>query len=103
VLHNGLQPNEGVVFDSEGNLYGTTADTVFELTPPTTEGGEWTESVLYRFGSNFASTSPQSAPILDGKGNLYGTASAVGRHNGGALWRLTRPATPGGAWRFKSL
>jgi hypothetical protein len=48
--------------DTKGNLYGTTSEggaylsgtmygagTVFELTPPTTSGGSWTESVLYSF------------------------------------------------------
>jgi uncharacterized repeat protein (TIGR03803 family) len=47
---DGSRPLGGVVFDSSGNLYGTTSATVFELTPPAAIGGEWTESVLYIFG-----------------------------------------------------
>jgi len=48
--------------DNRGNLYGTTleggaylagtifgAGTVFELTPPTSSGGSWTESILHSF------------------------------------------------------
>jgi uncharacterized repeat protein (TIGR03803 family) len=40
-----------------GNLYGTavfggatSAGTVFQLTPPATEGDAWTETVLHTFG-----------------------------------------------------
>lgn len=56
-------PNAGLVIDKEGNLYGTTTaggancttppvqgcGTVFELSPPTTPGGEWIETVLLQF------------------------------------------------------
>ena len=51
----GSQPFAGLIFDSAGNLYGTTAFggaydgfTVFELTPK--EGGDWAEKVLHSFG-----------------------------------------------------
>lgn len=61
VLHNfngndGEFPNANLVFGSGGTLYGTTtlggaagAGTVFDLTPPSTAGGGWTETVLYSF------------------------------------------------------
>ena len=46
--------NRSLVFDSDGNLYGTTNaggayddGTVFELTPKA--GGGWIEEVLYSF------------------------------------------------------
>src|SRR5579863_10501983 len=52
---DGGNPSSAVVFDSEGNLYGTTPNggagcgIVYELSPPATVGGEWTETILYEF------------------------------------------------------
>src|SRR5262249_41193701 len=53
---DGENPSAGVISDASGNLYGTTnfggfpaAGAVFELSPPTVEGGAWTETVLYEF------------------------------------------------------
>ncbi len=64
VLHrfngtDGEQPSSGLIFDADGNLYGTTyiggpytsnfgGGTVFELMP--TGGGHWKEKVLHYFG-----------------------------------------------------
>src|SRR5215471_6147297 len=51
---DGIDPEAGVIFDSSGNLFGTTAEggsdqvgTVFELTP--TQNGGWRETVIYSF------------------------------------------------------
>ena|ERR1700723_4664490 len=51
---DGYRPNGALVFDSSGNLYGTTyergahgAGNVFELTPAA--DGKWTETELYSF------------------------------------------------------
>jgi uncharacterized repeat protein (TIGR03803 family) len=64
------------VFDSEGNLYGTTLEggsyglgTVFRLSRA---NGGWTESVILNFdgGNGYA---PLSGVILDNLGNVYGT------------------------------
>jgi len=84
VIHNfdgtdGLEPAAGLVFDMEGNLYGTTlfggsninGGTAFMLTPGSRG---WTESVLYTF--DYLSL-PQSQLILDKNGNLYGTTDAI--------------------------
>jgi uncharacterized repeat protein (TIGR03803 family) len=77
---DGANPNGGVVFDSAGNLYGTTqfggegqhdscpCGTVFELTP--NSNGTWSESVLYAFGAGDGAN-PNGPLIFDRSGNLY--------------------------------
>ena len=95
VSQDGAEPTAGVVFDSTGNLYGTTSSggthgegTVFELTP--TGGGNWTERVLHSF--NFDGTDgsyPRGGLVLDSAGNLYGTTVRSGTHDGGTVFELT--------------
>lgn len=75
-----------VVPDSSGNLYGTTSDTVFQLTP--------TYSVIYNFNGGFGSYF--NNPMLDSSGNLWATLSSGGTNpTGGNLFRLTKS---GGSW-----
>jgi uncharacterized repeat protein (TIGR03803 family) len=79
-------PMAGLIFDSQGNLYGTTAGdqsasfgTVFELTPPASQGGAWNETTLYLFGSSRQDgITPYSEVIFDKLGNLYGTTNQGG-------------------------
>jgi uncharacterized repeat protein (TIGR03803 family) len=79
---HGSEPDAGLVFDGNGNLYGTTlfgggADdsVVFELTPGSSG---WTETVLHSFMGGADGRFPCSSLIFDGNGNLYGTASSGG-------------------------
>jgi hypothetical protein len=85
---DGNVPAGGLVIDSAGNLYGTTGyggtgscvlsgtkvgcGTVYELSPPTQQGGTWTETVLYSFQSGKDGYLPWGDLIFDAKGNLYG-------------------------------
>ncbi len=102
---DGAEPFAGVIFDSTGNLYGTTfAGTVFELSP--NSGGGWTESVIYKFQGGSDGTSPEAPLIFDKGGNLYGeTVSGGGEgtcvNDGcGTVFELT----PGsGMWTEKVL
>jgi hypothetical protein len=91
----GHLPNGNLVFDSAGNLYGatmfggtkgTTCDSlyggqcgvVFELSPPTTEGGKWTEKVLHSFAGGTEGANPNGGLVLDSTGLVYGTTSSGG-------------------------
>jgi len=98
---DGQSPVASLIFDTVGNLYGTTPSggaygfgTVFELSPQT--GGGWAESVLYSFGSGSDGQTPLAGLVLDKKGNFYGTTSAGGTHVGGTAFELS-PQT-GGGW-----
>ena len=102
---DGLQPKGGLIFDSHGNLYGTTSGggannsgVVFELSP--SGGGSWTESVLYNFcpvSGCADGAEPLNALVQDAQGNLYGTANSGGANSPyGAVFELS-PAG-GGSW-----
>ena len=77
---DGDAPQAGLVFDTQGNLYGTTygggtngGGTVFELSP--TSSGPWTETILHNFASS-GDLFPTGSLIFDAKGNLYGTSQS---------------------------
>jgi len=76
---DGVSPFGPLVFDRNGNLYGTTeaggtngTGTVFKLKPGSK--GTWTETVLYSFQNDGQDGfSPYAGVTFDEKGNLYGT------------------------------
>lgn len=93
---DGNAPQAGVIFDSFGNLYGTTESggtdnqgVVFELSPQS--GGTWTESVLYSFLANGSDgESPRSTLVFDANGSLYGTTHGGGSSLGqGTVFQLS--------------
>jgi len=111
---DGDEPQAGLIFDSAGNLYGTTGygggisscsggcGTVFELSPGS-DG--WTETVLYTFCVAFQCSDgqhPFASLVFDSAGNLYGTAnnggnSGCGDETGcGLVFKLA--PTSGGKW-----
>ncbi len=110
--NDGRGPNPGLIFDSAGNLYGTTqagganscpsaptstCGTIFELSP--TPKGEWTEKQLYNFagitGTNADGEAPNSGLVADSAGNLYGTTAFGGAYHG-TVFQLT--PRPNGTW-----
>jgi hypothetical protein len=98
-------PQGGLVADPAGNLYGTTAGgvndagVVFELSPPATLGGLWTETILYRFGNGVGDgAKPSTTLILDKQGNLYGSTSNFPAGGRDTIFELSPPTTPGGTW-----
>ncbi|HXM64455.1 MAG TPA: choice-of-anchor tandem repeat GloVer-containing protein [Terriglobales bacterium] len=101
--NEGESPVAGLIFDSAGNLYGTTPVLIggegfgiaFELTP--NSDGTWTERVLYRFCSltRCPDGSYPGGLIFDRAGNLYGTANGGGDGGYGVVFKLT-PRKDGG-------
>jgi hypothetical protein len=110
---DGANPMAGVVFDSSGNIYGTTSSggiskcgVVFKLAP--TSHGGWSESVLYSFGCGSAGMYPKADLVFDVQGNLYGMTPAGGTGTGfcggssnwyggcGIAFRLS--PNPDGSW-----
>ncbi|MFZ0774687.1 MAG: choice-of-anchor tandem repeat GloVer-containing protein [Candidatus Sulfotelmatobacter sp.] len=96
---DGYYSYSSLIFDSSGNLYGTTDSggvygygTVFELTPAT--GGSWTETVLHSFGSGADGVYAQASLVRDASGNLYGTTLHGGTYGYGMVFELT-PAGDG--------
>jgi uncharacterized protein (TIGR03437 family) len=104
-----------VVIGSGGVLYGTTAGggtsnfgTVFSLTPPTSPGGSWTETVLHSFTDTPDGREPDAGPVIGSGGVLYGTAEFGGTSSAciggcGMVFSLTPPTSPGGAWTYAVL
>jgi uncharacterized repeat protein (TIGR03803 family) len=115
-------PQPNLVFDTAGNLYGTTryggnynelchasfkgCGVAFKLTPTT--GGSWSEKVIYHFPVSKASLYGLSLPsisVFDHAGNLYGTTLWGGKPGCvtgcGTIFELT-PNT-NGSWKEKTL
>jgi uncharacterized repeat protein (TIGR03803 family) len=106
VLHNfcaragcadGEFPYAGLVFDQEGNLYGTTerggaqidgygTGVVFRVSP------QGKETVLYTFCPQTGCTDgnwPLDGLVFDQKGDLYGTTYYGGAYGNGTVFKLT--------------
>ncbi len=101
---DGGYPYCNLVFDSAGNLYGTTLNggnagngVVFELSPPQS-GQVWTEQVLHSFDAANDGNFPRTGVIFDASGNLYGTTENGGTSNWGTVFELSPPAGGGTTW-----
>jgi hypothetical protein len=122
---DGSIPQDRLVLDAAGALYGTASQggspnphcteitpllerfgcgTVFKMTPPTTAGGAWSESVLYTFAGDSDGAAPNGSMLFDGSGALYGTTGGGGNpscNSGfgcGVVFKLMPPTTASGAW-----
>jgi uncharacterized repeat protein (TIGR03803 family) len=111
---DGATPSGGLIIGSGPGgrpvLYGTTlfgggsnSGTVFSLTPPTSAGGSWTETVLHSFTGVSGDGAYPSSMVIGPDGVLYGTTGAGGisacpTGGCGTVFSLTAPKAPGGAW-----
>lgn len=106
---NGRNPYAGLTIAPGGALYGATmlggtgcagnngvgCGTAVYLTPPA-QGGAWSETVLYSFGSRAGDTiEPDSTLELTPGGTLFGTSMTGGANGIGTVFEL---ANPGGVW-----
>jgi uncharacterized repeat protein (TIGR03803 family) len=109
VLHNfgggtdGAEPlTNGVIFDANGNLYGTTQEggsglygIAYQLAP--TASGLWTETILHSFlGVPARDAGYPNGVIFDDRGNLWGTSSGGGIDNPGTIFKIV---PTGGSWK----
>ncbi len=104
---DGSHPSAGLIFDSKGNLYGTTqyggvggfcygglgCGTVFILRPQS--DGTWKERVLHRFHNEFGGE-PVASLAIDSAGNLYGTTQSISEGTAGEVFELS--PVPNGLW-----
>src|SRR6185437_8582721 len=91
---DGSEPYAEMIFDKEGNLYGTTSvggsaglGTVFRLAP------DGTETVLHSFvgvGGGNDGAAVYGPVIMDERGNLYGTTGSGGVSNWGTVFEIDR-------------
>jgi uncharacterized repeat protein (TIGR03803 family) len=98
----GSNPNGTLVFDTSGNLYGTTYSggkygygTVYKLTPGTAQNKPWTEKLLAAFETGNAY--PLGGIVFDGEGNIYGTSTAGGnsKTTEGTVYELVYQSSTG--------
>lgn len=88
---DGANPYGGLVMDTQGNLYGTTAfggaygqGTVFEVS---NSGGVWTETVLHSF---------QNANPTDGQQPYFASLTLAGKPLGQLIYGVTKYGGSGG-------
>ena len=100
---DGANPAARVIFDSKGNLFGTTHfgpqngfGTVFEVAKPAVNSQPWTEKLLYRFTNGNDGGYPTAGVTFGLSGSLYGTTSNT-------AFQLKPPQRNGGAWSLTTL
>lgn len=115
---DGWEPEAPLTLDSTGAIYGTTAwggngcptyvhlgcGIIFQLVPPT-EGGTWTENILYEFtDQNDDGGFPSDSGVtFDSAGALYGTTGGGGKNRNGTVFQLTPPSAGVGPWTINSV
>jgi uncharacterized repeat protein (TIGR03803 family) len=116
----GALPAAGLVMDSAGNLYGTTASlnekitgTIFELTPDA-QHEHWKLNVLHEFckrpnctdgaaPSGLTYSNAASGLPYDGVSPLYGTTQNGGRNASGTVFQLAPSGQGSSQWKYTIL
>lgn len=114
---DGGTPNASLVSDG-GALYGTAqrggpnwnqCGVVYKLTPPASETGEWTQTVLHAFRYEYSGLgdgcNPGAGVIRDASGALYGTTIRGGKTypspccGYGSVFKLSPPPPGSSTWK----
>jgi uncharacterized repeat protein (TIGR03803 family) len=114
---DGKSPWSSLTFDGAGNLYGTTryggntgcasglgCGVAYQLSPPASGTGPWTQTVMHIFADGSDGATPYAGLVADSASNLYGAAFYGGNFTAtncqssgcGVIFELS-PAG-GGAW-----
>ena len=109
---NGAEPNDSVIMDGSGNLYGTLpygggswsvsgyltsgSGSVFVVTAAAIAAGDPAYSTLAEFNGTNGAT-PVAGLIMDGSGNLYGTTSEGGANGYGTVFEITAASIAAGS------
>lgn len=113
---DGAFPVGNLVADAAGNLFGVTLDggisdrgVIFELSPPATQSGSWTEAVIYRFQGGADGQYPEGGLTIDSNGKIYGTTSGGGclpdcdGFGYGTVFEITAPTGESKNWAFNTI
>jgi hypothetical protein len=103
------QPASAPVVGMGGALFGTTSQggaypppdfgALYEIQPPASPGGPWTENVLYSFGAPGTDLgSPVGGVATGPNASYYVLGSSGGAYGAGSLDWLQPPAAPGAIW-----
>jgi uncharacterized repeat protein (TIGR03803 family) len=98
---DGRFPNGNLLFDSSGDLYGTTQSggpnfcatwvsgcgTVFALSPKAS--GTWKETIIHNFAGRKDGGDPAGGLIFESSGDLFGLAG-YGKYNSGVVYEVSR-------------
>ena len=82
----------GVLYGSNGTESGNNEDVIFELNPPASSGGAWTESMLYTFQDSDGFIAPPI--VVESDGAILGTLTGSDIL-GGAVFALSPPTSSG--------
>jgi uncharacterized repeat protein (TIGR03803 family) len=104
---DGSGPGSPVVFDKQGNLFGTTptggakgSGTIYELKPR--KVGAWKLQVVHTFtGGNDGAGGSAGRLLFDNSGNIYGVATSGGAYGSGTAFQLS--SVQQGKWKLKTL
>jgi uncharacterized repeat protein (TIGR03803 family) len=89
----GAFPYAGLSIDKEGNLYGTTPNTVYELSPGP---NGWTETILHMFCTKpvcHDGSLANAGVIVGPDGSLYGVTEGGGPFAAGTTYELQHTST----------
>jgi uncharacterized repeat protein (TIGR03803 family) len=99
--YDGADPSGGLVLDSAGSLYGTTAGGTFFRLAWNVAKARWDERTLYNFCCEEGG--PVSGRlVLDTAGNFYGVTPDGGARGAGTVFRLA-PSANGKRWSLTRL